>query len=93
MTYRTVTVTPTFSDSIITATAEVTGNITAEAQLTTVVRSANYNEYTGAYEFTPTTETQTIPTDHLVVMDNIVIDPIPSNYGLITWDGSTLMVS
>lgn len=81
------------SNSIVSVTADLSGSITADAQLFTRLKHGDYNEYQGAYEFTPTTEAQTIPTDHLVLMDNITIDPIPNNYGLITWDGSTLMVS
>lgn len=49
--------------------------------------------YTGEYEFTPTRETQTIPTSNKTLAQDITINPIPSNYGLITWDGSTLTVS
>lgn len=47
----------------------------------------------GDYEYTPTQETQTIEIDHLTALENIVINPIPSNYGLITWNGSVLTVS
>lgn len=50
-------------------------------------------EYQGPYEFTPTTETQTVHTTDRVLTDEIVIDPIPNCYGLISWDGSTLTVS
>ena len=49
--------------------------------------------YTGEYEFTPTRGTQTIPTNNKTLTQDIIINPIPSNYGLITWDGSTLTVS
>lgn len=49
--------------------------------------------YTGAYSFTPTQSTQTIPINGKTATADITINPIPSNYGLITWDGSTLMVS
>jgi hypothetical protein len=34
-----------------------------------------------------------LATAEKVVTRNIVINPIPSNYGLITWNGSTLTVS
>lgn len=93
MIYRTVTVTPIFTDNIIETTAEISGNIETEAEITTTVRTTNYDEYTGSLEWTPTSEAQTIPTDHLVVLDNITINPIPNNYGLITWDGAILTVS
>lgn len=49
--------------------------------------------YTGEYTVTPTTETQTLATANKTLTRDIVINPIPSNYGLITWNGSTLMVS
>lgn len=49
--------------------------------------------YDGEYTFTPTQEQQTVQTAGLVVDQDIIIEPIPSNYGLITWDGSVLTVS
>lgn len=55
------------------------------------VREVDY--YTGSYEFTPSANTQVIEIDQLTASQNITINPIPSNYGLITWNGSTLTVS
>ncbi len=49
--------------------------------------------YPGPTEFTPSTEKQTIEVSGYRLKEDITINPIPSNYGLITWDGSTLMVS
>lgn len=49
--------------------------------------------YEGEYEVTPAPRTQTLATDSLYMRGNITINPIPSNYGLITWNGSTLTVS
>lgn len=49
--------------------------------------------YMGAYEVTPSNVTQTLPTEGLMMSREVVINPIPSNYGLITWNGSTLTVS
>jgi hypothetical protein len=49
--------------------------------------------YEGPYEFTPTQETQTVPTADKVLLDNIIIHPIPQNYGLITYNGRTITVS
>ena len=49
--------------------------------------------YTGSYTVTPSAETQTLETNELYMTGNITINPIPSNYGLITWDGSTITVS
>ena len=50
-------------------------------------------EYHGVYEVTPSEQTQTLQTTNRVLTDNIVIDPIPSNYGLITYNGSVITVS
>lgn len=49
--------------------------------------------YEGEYVFTPTQETQVIPSANLVMSADVTINPIPQNYGLITWDGSVLTVS
>lgn len=51
------------------------------------------NYYEGAYSFTPTGDEQTIYIQGLTGKRNITIAPIPDNYGLITWNGSTLTVS
>ena len=49
--------------------------------------------YHGSYEVTPSSEAQVLDTDTLILDGNITINPITSNYGLITWDGSTITVS
>lgn len=51
------------------------------------------DEYAGAYSITPSSQTQTLQTEGLMMAYDLVIDPIPDNYGLITWNGSTLTVS
>lgn len=49
--------------------------------------------YTGAYEVTPSAETQTLETAGMRMSRAVTINPIPQNYGLITWNGSFLTVS
>lgn len=49
--------------------------------------------YEGEYTITPTSETQILETKNFRMTDNIVVGAIPQNYGLITWNGSTLTVS
>lgn len=49
--------------------------------------------YTGAVEVTPTNETQILNTNETYLTSNITINPVPNNYGLITWNGSILTVS
>lgn len=49
--------------------------------------------YEGAYEVTPSSETQVLETNNLRMTGNVTINPIPNNYGLITWNGSIITVS
>lgn len=65
----------------------------ADADMVFIKREFAYPAYAGPTTFTPSAETQTIETRETTVFENITINPIPSNYGLITWDGSTITVS
>ena len=49
--------------------------------------------YEGTYTVTPTQETQVLLTEGLRMLQNVTVNPIPSNYGLITWNGSIITVS
>ena len=49
--------------------------------------------YDGITEITPSQDTQILQTSNKVLTRNIIVNPIPSNYGLVTWDGSVLTVS
>ena len=49
--------------------------------------------YEGEYTFTPTIEAQTVNIEGLTARRDITIEPIPQNYGLITYNGSTITVS
>lgn len=64
---------------------------TLSGSLTVPTSSAQW--YDGDYEFTPSIEAQVIEIDHLEARQNITIDPIPQNYGLITYNGTTITVS
>lgn len=61
--------------------------------LATPIQMIDGERYRGSYEVIPSSETQTLSTALLTMTDDVIIHPIPSNYGLITWDGSTLLVS
>lgn len=67
--------------------------VDGEGGIVTKVIGQDLPTYTGTTEVTPTTTEQVLDTSNKVVTRNIVINPIPSNYGLITWNGSTLTVS
>lgn len=51
------------------------------------------NAYRGQYNITPSNEEQILQTEDKVMMQNVTINPIPSNYGLITYDGTVITVS
>lgn len=48
--------------------------------------------YTGATEVTPSEETQTLLTHGLTVVQDIVVNPIPTNYGRITYSAGIITV-
>lgn len=49
--------------------------------------------YPGPVEITPSAEKQVLQTGGYRMTEDMVINPIPNNYGLITWNGSTITVS
>lgn len=49
--------------------------------------------YRGSYEVTPSRETQMLDTEGLLMTAPIVVHPIPSCYGLITYNGFEILVS
>lgn len=57
------------------------------------ITTVEADPYDGPYEVTPTQETQVLYTENKLMQHPVTINPIPSNYGLITWDGSALTVS
>lgn len=50
-------------------------------------------KYTGPYEFTPTAEEQVAHTARKMATEDIIIHPIPKNYGLVTYNGSIITIS
>lgn len=61
--------------------------------LWTPINIVDGRKYEGEYVVTPTAETQVLQTADLKMKQNLTVNPIPSNYGLITWNGSFIMVS
>ena len=51
------------------------------------------NPYTGATDVIPSEQVQTLETAGKELLRNITVQPIPSNYGKITYNGSTILVS
>lgn len=49
--------------------------------------------YFGPYTVTPTTEEQVLNVSMKTLSTDIIIEPIPQNYGLVSWNGAALTVS
>ena len=77
----------------ITAGASITASVAGSANVGASVRAAVSLPDTGAYEVTPSAEAQTLSVGGTTPLNDIVVNPIPSNYGLITYNGSTITVS
>lgn len=58
-----------------------------------VVSGGGGEAYTGSYEATPSLEEQVFSTGGKILAHNFVVNPIPSNYGLVTYSGSIITIS
>lgn len=74
---------------------ELSLNIPLDGTPDKVIRVAEYDlpVYDGITEIAPSNQVQVLQTSGKAVTRNIVVNPIPSNYGLVTWNGSVLTVS
>lgn len=94
--YDEIEVTATLSDAVVDATATLhDATVTPTVDYFTTLRTfgGEVDFFRGDYEYTPTQGTQVVNINGLLATQNITINPIPSNYGLITWSGSVLTVS
>lgn len=78
--------------SAITAELPQIGSVSADFGAVKYVEITP-ERYTGALQVTPSEHTQVLDTSGFYMSGNITVNPIPQNYGKITWDGSTLTVS
>ena len=83
----------TFADSRAQFTAKLTDNNTSLASDFGEAYIMHIDEYDGEYEVTPTSYAQVLETEGKVMTQNVTVNPIPSNYGLITWNGIYITVS
>lgn len=74
---------------------ELSLNIPLDGTPDKVLKVAEYDlpVYDGITEITPSNQAQVLQTSNKALTRNIVVNPIPSNYGLITWNGNILTVS
>lgn len=80
MTYRTVSVNAVLSDNIVEVSPSLSGNISVNAEMATLIRTTNYEEYSGVTTVTPSEEIQTLQTEDKVLLENVTVDAIPEDY-------------
>ncbi len=81
------------TDTVSIPMAAFSTDIPFAVDVASAIEVVQTNPYTGEYRFTPCDESITARTADKYLADDIVIDPIPSNYGHITWNGTVLTVS
>lgn len=75
------------------SSATIGGSLGAAALAGSVTMQSGVPDYVGPYEVTPSGVAQTLATAGRRMASDVIVQPIPSNYGLITWDGATITVS
>ena len=83
----------TISDMSLLFDLTVGGGVELDGEIQPPVAYLPVNPYMEPYEVTPSMEEQVLETDGHSMTANVVVHKIPSNYGLITYDGSKLVVS
>lgn len=84
-----ISVMPEMMETLISVSVETEETLVTVSEIKYPVQE----EYTGETTVTPTQETQTLRTANLLMPVDIVISPIPQNYGLITWSGRGIRIS
>ena len=70
------------------ATGVLQGTVSAEASLAgTLTVATGVPFYHGPFEVTPGEEPVVIDCSGLLMPQNIIVAPVPSNYGRIDWNG------
>lgn len=73
--------------------ASYTCTFTESANMVVDLGPSISKEYHGPTEVVPGPEYQSLHTTNRILTGEIVIDPIPANYGLITYNGNIITVS
>ena len=78
----------------LTARGSLSGSLSANGSLAGALSAGRPSipSYAGPYAFEPAEEAQTARTGGYALSEDIVIQPIPSNYGRIAYNGSVITV-
>lgn len=78
-------------EKYVTTIAKNTYDASLDSTLNITIASGGH--YDGDAIITPNNTQQVLVTAGLIVDSNITINPIPSNYGLVSWNGNVLTIS
>ena len=70
-----------------------TDNVSLQVGIGAAYSVVDGDPYEGEYTVTPSSTTQVLETNGKVMTGNLTVNPIPQNYGLVTWNGSVLTIS
>lgn len=74
--------------------ARVLGGTSIKTGMSAPIVIREYGDpYEGPTTVVPSGTTQTLSTRGKTMATDVTVEPIPSNYGLITWNGAVLTVS
>lgn len=76
-----------------TITLDIAENETVKLDIAEIGYPVYPDSYKGVYTVTPSKNKQVLKTGGMMASEDITVEPIPSNYGLITWNGAFITVS
>ena len=83
----------TETDQHIAVEFEETGDIlTADVGEVTEVFRDGIQDFIGPYKVMPTSEMQVLETKNKLMAENLVVSPIPNNYGLVTYNQDRVLM-
>ena len=80
------------SDMTLLFDLTVGGSVELDGSLEPPVAYLPTNPYMGPYTVTPGEEEQVLATEGMSMTGDVTVEPIPSNYGRIAWNGAAIMV-
>lgn len=82
-------------DAHVSAVGTITGHLSSPSTISGEIVMPTYFDvdlYDGPTEITPSDDAQVLQTLNKTVVRNIVVNPIPENYGRLLYSGKTLTV-
>lgn len=72
---------------------DIADNETIKLDITEIGYPVYPENYKGSYTVTPSRNKKVLKVGGMMASEDITVEPIPNNYGLITWNGAFITVS